>query len=267
MLFNNKKGFPQEGEIVVCTVTKIHHHSVFVTVDAYSRSAMLHISEVSPGRIRNLREFVKEGKTIICKVLSCDQEKGHVDVSLRRVSEGQRIATLGQMNKEVKAEKIIEAFCADNKLDLKKTYAALVEILAKDNYQFIHKAFDDFVQKKYELTNTGLDPELHAKLHEIVLQRIKPPKVEILAKFKITCFDGESLDVIKTTFAKAIAIDTENLVVQYGGGGIYNIRIVCGEFKSAEKILKEVVSIVSDEFEQNKNCTYDYTRSEGKQLS
>ena len=75
---------PEEGEIVLCTVKKILYHSIFATIDEYETlEGMLHISEVSPGRIRNIRDFVKEGKQIVCKVLKVDKVKGHIDLSLR----------------------------------------------------------------------------------------------------------------------------------------------------------------------------------------
>ncbi|MEK6869062.1 MAG: S1 RNA-binding domain-containing protein, partial [Nanoarchaeota archaeon] len=45
-----KEGFPEEDELVMCTVTKVQFHSVFVTLDEYDKGGMIHISEVSPGR-------------------------------------------------------------------------------------------------------------------------------------------------------------------------------------------------------------------------
>ena len=65
-----KQGYPEEEELVLCTVTNVQHHSVFVNIDEYNLSGMIHISEVSPGRIRNIRDYVKEGKVIVCKVLA-----------------------------------------------------------------------------------------------------------------------------------------------------------------------------------------------------
>ena len=41
----------KEGKLSLCTVTKIHFHSVFVNMDEYGRTGLIHISEVSPGRI------------------------------------------------------------------------------------------------------------------------------------------------------------------------------------------------------------------------
>ena len=69
-MHRTKKGLPEEGEVLLCSVTKIYPHCVFVNIDDYSnKSGMIHISEISPGRIRNIHDYVKEGKKIVCKVL------------------------------------------------------------------------------------------------------------------------------------------------------------------------------------------------------
>ena len=87
-MFYKKPGKPEIGELVVCTVRKILPHSVFVSIDEYQNlEGMNHISEISPGRIRNLRDYVIEGKTIVCKVLNINQQ-GNIDLSLRRVGTG-----------------------------------------------------------------------------------------------------------------------------------------------------------------------------------
>src|SRR3989344_8840742 len=107
-----KEGYPEEHELVSCTVTKILPQSVFVNINEYAKQGMIHIAEISPGRIRNLRDFVEEGKMIVCKVLHVDSQRGHIDLSLRRVTESQRREKNDQMKQEMTAEKIVE-FLAD----------------------------------------------------------------------------------------------------------------------------------------------------------
>ncbi len=102
-----KQGLPEEDELVLCTVTSVQHHSVFVNLDEYGKTAMIHISEVAPGRIRNIRDYVKEGKVVVCKVLKIN-ERGNVDISLRRVTEAQRRAKINQIKQGQKIEKIVE---------------------------------------------------------------------------------------------------------------------------------------------------------------
>jgi len=82
-----REGFPVDDELVFCTVTKIFHSSVFVVLDEYDKSGMINISEIAPGRIRNIRDYIEMGKKIVCKVLRVDSVKGHIDLSLRRVNE------------------------------------------------------------------------------------------------------------------------------------------------------------------------------------
>ena len=91
-------GFPEDGELVLCTVTKVQSHSVFVRLDEFDKGGMIHISEVSPGRIRNIRDFVKEDKIIVCQVLRVSRERGYIDLSLRRVNDNQKRKKLEEIN-------------------------------------------------------------------------------------------------------------------------------------------------------------------------
>jgi translation initiation factor 2 subunit 1 len=257
-----KSGLPQEGELVVCTVTKIHNHSVFVNLDFYKQSAMLHISEVSPGRIRNLREFVVEGKQIVCKVLSINTQKGHIDVSLRRVSENQKIQLISKIKQEQKAEKILESVAEDKKLDLKQYYAQVFGEISK-SYEFLFEAFNDSVKGEYVIPQV---PE-REYLVELISQRIKPPQVELTGKFKIVTFANDGVNQLREVLTKAQAVDTERLVITYNGGGNYNFRILADNFKAAEDVFKQAKDVVETAFMNKKDALYELVKNEGKQLS
>ena len=77
-----------EGDIILCTVEKIEGISVFVTIDKGGTGSIV-TSEIAPGRIRNLRDYVVPNKKIVCKVLKVDPN-GHVHLSLRRVTAKER---------------------------------------------------------------------------------------------------------------------------------------------------------------------------------
>ena len=74
----------------------------------YGEQGLVHISEIAPGRIRNIRDYVSEDRQIICKVLRIDQQKGHIDLSLRRVNSHQRVAKLEEIKQENKAETLVQ---------------------------------------------------------------------------------------------------------------------------------------------------------------
>ena len=64
---------PEQGEIVLATVTKVMDHGAYVTLDEYDDiQGFLHISEIAPGWIRSVSKFVKDGEK---KVLPCLKDK------------------------------------------------------------------------------------------------------------------------------------------------------------------------------------------------
>ena len=125
-----RTGMPEEGDLLLCTVSKIYYNSVFVNLDEFpGKSGMIHISEIAPGRIRNIRDYVVEGKKVVCKVLRIDIEKGYIDLSLRRVTEGQKREKIDEIKQEQKAEKIVEHLSKELKKDLNDVYTQLSEKL------------------------------------------------------------------------------------------------------------------------------------------
>src|SRR3989339_462538 len=69
------------GDIIMCTVDRIVGTIVFVKIDGTNKEGSITFSEVSPGRIRNIRDFVIPKKKIICKVLRLSGD--HIGLSLR----------------------------------------------------------------------------------------------------------------------------------------------------------------------------------------
>ena len=54
---------PEQGEIVLATVTKVMDHGAYVTLDEYDDiQGFLHISEIAPGWIRSVNRFVRDGE-------------------------------------------------------------------------------------------------------------------------------------------------------------------------------------------------------------
>src|SRR3990167_2683019 len=81
----------EQGDLVLCTVERIEGTVVFVKVLANGKEidGSIVTSEIAPGRIRNLRDYVVPKKKIVCKVLRIS-ERGNFELSLRRVTPKER---------------------------------------------------------------------------------------------------------------------------------------------------------------------------------
>lgn len=235
-----KPGFPEEDELVICTVTTVHFHSVFVKLDEYEKTGLIHISEISPGRIRNIRDFVTEGKKIVCKVLNVDKDKGHIDLSLRRVNESQKRNKVNEVKKEQAAEKMVEFSAKKLNLDPKELYKEIFEKIQK-NYPSVYSFFEAIIDGSASLKDLGLSKEVDETLTSLIKDRIVPPKIKISGKLKLVSYDSNGLDIIKKSLVDAENIDKDKIKIRYEGTGNYNITVESDNYKEAEKILEKAV--------------------------
>ena len=235
MLFK-KQGFPEEGDLVICTVTSVQFHSVFVDLDEYGKSGLIHISEVSPGRIRNIRDFVKEGKKIVCKVLRINQEKGYIDLSLRRVNESEKRRKIDSSKREQNAEKIIEIAAGRMGIKTEELYKEISDKVK--NYDSLHEFFEHASKNEELLESLGIDKKHLKIIEETIKQRIKPTEVEISGKLKITTYSPNGIDIIKEALKKAQDATHGKISISYLGSGLYRFILKAPDYKEAEKVMK-----------------------------
>ncbi|MBU3942225.1 MAG: translation initiation factor IF-2 subunit alpha [Nanoarchaeota archaeon] len=242
-----KQGYPEESEIVLCTVTSVRYNSVFANLNEYDHSGMIHISEISPGRIRNINDYVKEGKVVICKVLRIDKERGYIDLSLRRVNEGQRRAKVNEIKKEQKAEKIIEFVAKKLKKDVKDIYKEISDKVFK-RYDLLYPCFEDVSEKKINLEEIDIPKKLAEELKEVIKQKIKPVEVNIKGNIKLVSYASDGVEIIKDAIKRGM---DKNIKILYVGGGKYNIKVKASDYKAAEKILKDSTEAIIQYAEKN----------------
>ena len=253
MLFK-KQGSPQENELVLCKVTKILHNCVLLELTEYGLEGILHISEISPGRIRNIRDYVKVGKVIVCKVLRFNKKRGYLDVSLRRVNEGQKRQKVNEAKQEQMAEKIVEFVAKNHKLEVKDLYREIVKVVMKE-YETLYSFFEEVVAGNDDVQRLGLKEDVAKTLEETIYQRIKVQEYEINGEMRLTSYAEDGVDVLRKTLNKYAKKGVE---IHYAGGGRYNLRTKDADVKEAKKrmyeakdgILKVITRNGDGEFEE-----------------
>lgn len=258
-MFLVKEGLPEDDELVLCTVTAIQYHSVFVKLDEYGHQGMIHISEISPGRIRNIRDFVAEGKKIICKVLRIDKIKGHIDLSLRRVNESQKRAKNNSIKQEQLAENIIKFLAQKESIKPEELFQRVAAQLIPERYQNLYAAFEDVVAGNLALESV-IDAKLAKELTGLILERIKPPKVTIKGNVSLTSYAPDGVSIIKGIFKKCSSVKGD-VTISFSGAGVYRIIVTASNYKEAESILEKLIKIIRTSSEKEK-VSFGFTRLE-----
>ncbi|MBN2142189.1 S1 RNA-binding domain-containing protein [Candidatus Woesearchaeota archaeon] len=249
-----REGYPEEGELVFCTVTKVQYHAVTVHLDEYDKQGLIPISEVSPGRIRNIRDFVQENKKIVCKVIKCDSERGQIDVSLRRVNESQKRTKADAIKQEQKAEKIIHSLSEKLKQPVPELYGKIAPKIL-EHYPWLFQAFEAVVEEKKSLESLGVEKKIAEELEAMIIDKIKPKQVHLIEKVAIKTYVEDGLALIKEGFAKAQQVD-ESLQASYLGGGNYRILITAKDYKKAENIISEVKNRMEKTFQKKGEISF-----------
>ncbi len=255
-----KQGYPEEGEIVFCTVTNVQYNSVFVRIEEYDKQGLIHISEISPGRIRNIRDYVKEGKMVVCKVLRIDERKGHIDLSLRRVNEREKRQKTDERKQEQKAEKIVESLASQLKKPFDKVYHEVSSVIIP-KYGFIYAAFEEVVENNESLEKMGLKKEYAEPLEALVRDKIKPKQVVLSGTITVKTYAENGVELVRNALIKAKNVD-KSINIYYLGAGNYSITVEAKEYKDAEKQLKSAVGVAEKMVMSEKSSVFKFKKRE-----
>ncbi|HDP73798.1 MAG TPA: hypothetical protein ENN46_02460 [Candidatus Woesearchaeota archaeon] len=239
-----REGHPEQNDIVLCNVDRVSRDSVFVSLLEYPNYVgIIPIYEVSPGRIRNIRDFVQEGKVIVCKVMRTDPRRRHVTASLRRVNEGQRRNKVSWLKQEKDAEKIIEFVCSKSKENPEKVFNEIYKMLP-ESYEDLFSFFQDVSCDKAELNAPSLQPELKQGLIAAIKERIKPSEVELKKKIRISSYLDNGVETIRSCFEQ-LESRYKEARFSYTGGGKYEIKLKDSDYKKAESRMKEILDTLA----------------------
>ncbi|MCD6448374.1 MAG: translation initiation factor IF-2 subunit alpha [Thermoplasmata archaeon] len=233
------KELPEKGELVVCTVTKAKGFGAFVELEEYpGKRGFIHIKEVAPGWVKNIRDYVREGQRIVCKVMDVDPSKGYVDLSLKRVNEHQKREKIQQWKNEQKAKKLLEMVGKKVGLSVDECYEKFGYELIK-KFGSLYSAFEEVARNEKVLEEEGFEGEWIEPFIEIAKENIVIPYVEIKAYVEITCPTPDGIKHIKKALQMIEGSKGEiEIGVRYVSAPLYRIEVRAPDYKSAEKELR-----------------------------
>jgi translation initiation factor 2 alpha subunit (eIF-2alpha) len=59
-----KPQWPEAGDLVIATIKQVMDYGAYAKLDEYNKRGLLHVSEISSSRIRNIRYYVREKRHV-----------------------------------------------------------------------------------------------------------------------------------------------------------------------------------------------------------
>jgi translation initiation factor 2 subunit 1 len=246
-----KQEWPESGDLVIGTVENVTDYGAYVKLDEYDKKGLLHVSEISSSWIRNIRDFVREGQKVVLKVLRVDSEKGHIDLSLRRVTKREKIEKIMSWKKERKAEALIRSVAEKTRLPVEEIYEKAGTPM--ENEYGLYEGFEKAVKEGAEfLTKMGVPEDIAKTIVEVGQERIHIPMVKVKGTIELRCMKPNGVKIIKEAFAnakKAEKSGSTKLRFYVIAAPKYGVEVLAEDYKSAEdtfqKVAQNVVSNVT----------------------
>ena len=246
--------WPEVGELVIATVIRITDYGAYVRLDEYDKEGLLHVSEVASRWVRNIRDYVREGQKVVLKVLRVHAEKGHVDLSRRRVTKRDKREKLLSWKKDRKAEGLLRTAAEKLNISLEEAYeraGALIEKAFGELYYGLEKTAKDGVDVLLEL---GIDKELAVTLEEIAKEKIQISLVSVKGILSLQNPKPKGVLVIKEALTHAKDVgesEGADVNVYLVSPPKYRVVVSADDYKSAESVLEVAANSAVDYISKN----------------
>jgi translation initiation factor 2 alpha subunit (eIF-2alpha) len=229
----------EQNQIVLCTVDKILGTTVFVKIDGGGEGTLT-TSEISPGRIRNLRDYVVPGKKIVCKILSIKGDK--IYLSLRRVKQNEKKELLDKLSKDKSLKAILKTVLKDKSKEV-------IEKIEE------HYSITDFFEetkenpKLVEKYTSKTDAEKILKILET--KKDKPKEIKYIINLSSNAPDG--INTIKSILQNATKESQVQII--YLAAGRYRISLTGKDFKEIKTHINQVLEHI-EKAAKKQHCEY-----------
>jgi translation initiation factor 2 subunit 1 len=238
---NPQEGWPEYGDLVIATVNSVMDYGAYANLDEYNRRGFLHISEISSARIRNVRDFVRENQKLVLKVLRVDKEKGHIDLSLRRVNKRERIEKVKSWKEDRKGVALLSAVA--DKAGLTKEQANQQIGAVLEEKFGLYAGFEKVAKEGVSVvTELGIPENIAQIIVQVAEERIKVKMVKIRGVIEVRCPQRNGVKCIQDAFSKAKSSQVKNAKVEFSviAAPKYRVEVSADNWKRAEDLLEKV---------------------------
>ena len=247
----NPNEWPNVDDLVVCSVKTVKNYGAFVTLDEFNeKEGFVHIAEIASGWVKYIRNYIREGTKVVCKVLKVVPSRGHIDLSLKRVNQHAKRAKIQEWRSDKKAEKLFELMIARIGLDLKKSYEDFGFALIEE-FGSLYTALEAVTINRDVLKESGYEGEWIEEFVDIANKNITPPYVTISDTMKLFAPGSDGIVHIQHALELAESYEDADVKTNYIGAPKYRISVIAANYKIAEDALATSTSKAIKYLEKN----------------
>ena len=243
-----KKEWPDIGELVIGTVVKVERHGGYVKLEEYGdKDGLIHVSEVASSWVRNIRRFIREKQKVVAKVLRVNTKKGHIDLSLRRVTNQDKkvlIQAWKQHQKEDNLKRMMRESMAESGEEVEEE-EIVNEVIVKleKKYGSLLSGIEELKDKKEKMLKTlKIDEKWHPTLLKLAKSHIESPQIKVSGILTLRSYENNGVEIIRSALKKAMAnakgkkdIEVDTFLV---GPPKYRIDIQAKDYARANKVIE-----------------------------
>lgn len=273
IMVKSRTNFPREGEFLIGKIKQVENQYVYVDLVDYTglvseefAKGFIHISEISSRWIKNIRNYVRIGQRVVLRVLRVDPQKGHVDLSLRRVNSAQKENRLKEWKYAVKFENLLQFLIETEGINLTLDQAYdLIGWSVLNQFDSYQEALEVLKESGIEILDDleGVSEEVKKILLKIIEENVKISTVNISGKIRLSFNSENGIDQIKESLIEAKGIieskETRSINISYIAAPLYQLEIITKDYLDAENILSDALEIIEQKAEQY-NGSFEFIR-------
>jgi len=253
--------YPEKSELVVATVERVTAYGAYVRLDEYEdKQGIVNIRDFSFKWVKHPRDYLKEGQKAVLKVVRVNRDRGHIDLSLKNVSDAERKEKLKRFKLEGRMEKLMELLAKSLKTTSEKLYSSFADKLA-DDYDSLYDAFVTVSAGKEDLKSYIKDEKMRTEVLKMIKENIKPPRVEIYGTLNISSDAPDGLGRIKAALMSGESMFKDGVEgsISYLSSPRYSISVSAEDYKTAEKHMKAAVDAI-EAYSNSNGLSFEFAR-------
>jgi translation initiation factor 2 alpha subunit (eIF-2alpha) len=227
----------KEGDVVLCTVSEVTNTVTSVKLETGEEGTIIS-SEIAPGRIKHMRQYVVPNKKIVCKVLGTSG--GRINLSLRRVSSREKKEVMEKYKQE-------QALNTGFKQIFNKESEEIIKNILCD-----FESLQDFINKAKE-DESFLKKYIPLEKYESIKRMLEKKKKshELKYNLSIKCLEEDGMSRVK----KILEFSDEKILINYISAGNFKLRLIVEDFKEGKKKMSEIIKELEKRAKEN-HCEF-----------